>query len=169
MRSSQLIALSGLVLSGANAQQYEANIAFALDSDSCGDGFYVGCSVNAGDCCTLASGFGEAKSVWFILGDQSPNVTGKVYTGGDCLEENFIGEQASGELNNFCYAKPAAVPGSAHYFPNGVTRVAQPGVVGGGSVVRKSAKECRSPDHLVFPGGARANIEGLAERDYKEM
>ncbi|KAH7024899.1 uncharacterized protein B0I36DRAFT_366801 [Microdochium trichocladiopsis] len=170
MRSSQIIALSGLIISSATAQRYEANIGFAMDSDSCGDGFYIGCSVNPGDCCSIGPGW-EGKSVSFVLGSDSPNVIGKAFSGEDCLAGTSVGEQASGALNYFCLSKPSAPATSAYYLPNNSTgcgsrasasRMARRGVVGG-SV--KGTKECRSPDHIILPGGARANIEGLAERD----
>ncbi|KAH7038401.1 uncharacterized protein B0I36DRAFT_381409 [Microdochium trichocladiopsis] len=170
MRPSQLIALSGLIISRATAQRYEANIGFAIDSDSCGDGFYVGCSVNAGDCCSVGSSF-AGKSVSFTLGSSSPNVIGKGFTGEDCLAANFVGQQASGTLNYFCLSKPSAPATSAHYLPNNGTSCGSSARLrrdtGRASV--RSTKECRSPDHIIFPGGARASIEGLAEREYNEM
>ncbi|KAH7038286.1 uncharacterized protein B0I36DRAFT_77770 [Microdochium trichocladiopsis] len=158
MRSSQLIALSGFMVATAAAES-QANIGFAMVSDSCGDGFYIGCSVNVGECCTLPDGYkGLAAEFRF---SQDTSVVGKAYTGPDCVEADLVVKQDNNSTY-FCIAKPSAPLSSAHYE---LSSTAGRKAKRGGA----RAKACRSPDHLIFPGGARANIDDLAPREYKEM
>ncbi|KXJ87287.1 hypothetical protein Micbo1qcDRAFT_179162 [Microdochium bolleyi] len=157
MRSSQLLALSTVLVPAASA----AMISFAMDSDTCGDGFYIGCfGLSAGQCCDLRSGY-QGRSVNFVL-DETSAVVGKAYSGAGCAATDLVGEQASpSDVNFFCLTQPSALVSSAHFEAAGVAA----------RKTKKSrgTKECRSPDHVVFPGGARASIEDLAEREYLEM
>ncbi|KAJ1323183.1 hypothetical protein MN608_11329 [Microdochium nivale] len=168
MHSSQLPGLLPLLLltGGASA----AMISFAIDSDTCGDGFYIGCFGRvAGDCCSLPTGY-EGRSVQYILDTPAANVLGQAFSGKACVTETLVGEQASptGDIDLFCLSPPSALVSSAHFVEVEVDAEATPASSRKSNKTR-GVKECRSPDHLVFPGGARTDITGLADREYKEM
>lgn len=139
------------------------HIGFNLYNNTCGDGIYIGCfSLDAGKCCTLPEGRSALAATVSIFDPEPPlsiKVTG--FSGTDCVEGQEVFEKTNSDEGEsyFCAVKPEGVTlASAHY------------ELGGGKDKRGTrAKECRTVDHVVFPGGARANIEGLEARQLDQM
>jgi len=183
MRSISLVALVSALLASAPiascippslpplAPVADGQIGFNLYNNTCGDGSYIGCfSLDAGECCSLPRNT-VALAAMVSVYDPEPPLSIKVtgFSGTECVEGEQVFEQtnsADGE-SYFCAVKPDGVTlASAHYELGS----------GQGGLPRKDkrdggarAKQCRTVDHVVFPGGARANIEGLEARQLDEM